>query len=98
MRRGAAACVTGLGPCPRWADCVKQWRTRERDERWSLYFFYRNGDVSFMFQFSEIKAGDRGFTDPARAQFPQFLYDYASRPYGLQWDSEGRLLTNASAH
>ena len=35
----------------------------ERDERWSLYFFYRNGDVTFMFQFSEVKAGDRGFQD-----------------------------------
>lgn len=27
----------------------------ERDERWSLYFFYRNGGVTFMFQFSEVK-------------------------------------------
>ncbi len=29
----------------------------ERDERWSLYFFYRNGAVTFMIQFSEIKPG-----------------------------------------
>ena len=39
----------------------------ERDERWSLYFFYRNGDVTFMFQFSEVKEADRGITDPERA-------------------------------
>jgi hypothetical protein len=60
----------------------------ERDERWSLYFFYRNGDVTFMIQFSEIKSPDRGFTDPTRADFPTLLYDYASRPYGVQWDDE----------
>jgi catechol 2,3-dioxygenase-like lactoylglutathione lyase family enzyme len=58
----------------------------ERDERWSLYFFYRNGDVTFMFQFSEIKASERGFSDPERAAYSSLLYDYASRPYGLQWD------------
>jgi hypothetical protein len=57
----------------------------ERDERWSLYFFYRNGDVTFMIQFSEIKAESRGFTDPARKDFPRHLYDYASRPYGIQF-------------
>ncbi|HKG24135.1 MAG TPA: VOC family protein, partial [Thermomicrobiales bacterium] len=60
----------------------------ERDERWSLYFFYRNGEVTFMIQFSEIKPTDRGFTAPARSDFPTLLYDYASRPYGLQWDEE----------
>ena len=54
----------------------------ERDERWSLYCFYRNGDVTFMLQFSEVKADDRGFHDPSRSDFPAFLYDYASRPYG----------------
>lgn len=58
----------------------------ERDERWSLYFFYRNGDVTFMIQFSEIKPADRGFTDPERTDYSSLLYDYASRPYGLQWD------------
>ncbi|HEY7033171.1 MAG TPA: VOC family protein [Thermomicrobiales bacterium] len=61
----------------------------ERDERWSLYFFYRNGDVTFMIQFSEIKNADRGFADPIRAGSSSLLYDYASRPYGLQWDEEG---------
>lgn len=58
----------------------------ERDERWSLYFFYRNGDVTFMFQFSEIKSTDRGITDPARADFASYLFDYAKRPYGVQWE------------
>jgi hypothetical protein len=60
----------------------------ERDERWSLYGFYRNGDVTFMIQFSEVKAEWRGITDPARADFATHLYDYASRPYGLQWDED----------
>lgn len=60
----------------------------ERDERWSLYFFYRNGDVTFMIQLSEIKPDSRGITDAARADFPRFLYDYASRPYGLQFEVE----------
>jgi catechol 2,3-dioxygenase-like lactoylglutathione lyase family enzyme len=61
----------------------------ERDERWSLYFQYRNDDVTFMIQFSEIKAESRGFTDPERASFPDLLYDYASRPYGIQFPDEG---------
>lgn len=60
----------------------------ERDERWSLYFFYRNGDVTFMIQLSEIKPESRGITAPARADFPRYLYDYASRPYGLQFSEE----------
>lgn len=57
----------------------------ERDERWSLYFFYRNGDVTLMIQLSQIKVSERGITDPARADFPTLLYDYASRPYGEQF-------------
>ena len=61
----------------------------ERDERWSLYCFYRNGDVTFMIQLSEVKATDRGISDPARRDFGSFLYDYASRPYGLQFDETG---------
>jgi catechol 2,3-dioxygenase-like lactoylglutathione lyase family enzyme len=59
----------------------------ERDERWSLYCFYRNGDVTFMLQFSEVKPADRGFHDPERSGFAGFLYDYASRPYGHQFGS-----------
>jgi hypothetical protein len=58
----------------------------ERDERWSLYFFYRNGDVTLMFQFSEVKAADRGINDPERSDFAHYLYDYAKRPYGVQWE------------
>jgi catechol 2,3-dioxygenase-like lactoylglutathione lyase family enzyme len=60
----------------------------ERDERWSLYFHYRNGDVNFMIQFSEIKATSRGFTDPDRAGYASYLYDYCSRPYGVQFLEE----------
>lgn len=56
----------------------------ERHERWSLYCFYRNGDVTFMIQLSEVKPAARGFTDPARSDFASFLYDYASQPYGRQ--------------
>lgn len=59
----------------------------ERDERWSLYFFYRNGAVTFMIQFSQIKDAESGFRDPARADFPSQLYDYARRPYGVEWES-----------
>ena len=64
----------------------------ERDERWSLYFFYRNGDVTLMIQFSEIKPDERGFAASERSDFAEYLYDYASRPYGLQWDESGNLL------
>lgn len=56
----------------------------DRDERWSLYFHYQNGDVRFMIQFSEIKQQERGFTTPEQKEFAHYLYDYASRPYGLQ--------------
>ena len=60
----------------------------DRDERWSLYFFYRNGDVTFMIQFSEVKERWRGFTTPEKKAFADHLYDYASRPYGLRFDGE----------
>ena len=69
---------------------VSDFTLLERDERWSLYFFYRNGDVTFMIQFSEIKSAERGFRDPARAGFAGLMYDYASRPYGVQWDRRTR--------
>jgi hypothetical protein len=39
-----------------------------------------------MIQFSEIKPESRGFTDEARKDFPTMLYDYASRPYGAQFE------------
>ena len=56
----------------------------ERHERWSLYCFYRNGDVTFMIQLSAVKPASRGFHDATRADFPAYLYDYASQPYGRQ--------------
>jgi hypothetical protein len=68
----------------------------ERDERWSLYFFYRNGGTTLMFQFSEIKQADRGFGTSERADYSSLLYDYASRPYGLQWDEHGVLTKGAN--
>jgi hypothetical protein len=37
-----------------------------------------------MLQLSGIKPSERGFADPARADFPAYLFDYASRPYGRQ--------------
>lgn len=61
----------------------------ERDERWSLYFFYRNGDVTFMIQFSEVKEDERGYDDRHPPAFARYLYDYTSRPYGLVFDSKG---------
>jgi hypothetical protein len=63
----------------------------ERDERWSLYFFYKNGDVTLMFQFSEVKEADRGITNPERADFASYLYDYAKRPYGIDWELQAAL-------
>lgn len=60
----------------------------DRDERWSLYFFYKNGDVTFMIQFSEVKPDWRGFLNPEDKAFADHLYDYASRPYGLQFGQE----------
>jgi len=56
----------------------------ERAERWSLYFRYRNGDVSFLIQLSEIKAEERGFADPAQAT--NLLYDYSRRRYGVRFE------------
>ena len=58
----------------------------ERDERWSLYFFYRNGEVTLMFQFSEVKPEHQGITIRDRADFARFLYDYAKKPYGIDWE------------
>jgi catechol 2,3-dioxygenase-like lactoylglutathione lyase family enzyme len=60
----------------------------ERDERWSLYVHYRNGDVTFMIQFSEVKEAERGFRTPEQKAFADYLYDYASRPYGVVFDRD----------
>ncbi len=55
----------------------------ERDERWSLYFFYQNGDVRMMIQLSEIKREQRGFPDPHR--FTDLMYDYTRHRYGVRF-------------
>jgi catechol 2,3-dioxygenase-like lactoylglutathione lyase family enzyme len=59
---------------------VSDFTLLERQERWSLYGYYRNGDVEFMIQLSEIRDGWRGFDDPAA--ITDFLYDYAGQRYG----------------
>lgn len=56
----------------------------ERDERWSLYFFYQNGDARFMIQLSQIKDGYRGFADPHR--FSDLMYDYGRGRYGVRFE------------
>jgi hypothetical protein len=56
----------------------------ERDERWSLYFFYQNGDVRFMIQLSQIKDDYRGFADPRR--FTDLMYDYSRGRYGVRFE------------
>lgn len=56
----------------------------ERDERWSLYCHYRNGDITLMIQLSEIRAGFRGFADPER--FAGRMYDYLRGRYGVRFD------------
>ena len=55
----------------------------ERDERWSLYFFYENGDVKFMIQLSQVKDDYRGFTNPR--WFTDLMYDYARGRYGIRF-------------
>ena len=56
----------------------------ERDERWSLYFFYQNGDARFMIQLSQIKEDYRGFTNPH--QFSDRMYDYSRGHYGVRFE------------
>jgi len=58
----------------------------ERDERWSLYFFYQNGDARFMIQLSQIKERYRGFEDPRR--FANLMFDYSRRPYGVRFEED----------
>jgi len=60
----------------------------ERDERWSLYFFYDNGDIRFMIQLSQIKESDRGFADPHR--FTDLMYDYSRGQYGVRFGNRAR--------
>ena len=58
----------------------------ERDERWSLYFFYQNGDARFMIQLSQIKERYRGFEDPRR--FANLMFDYSRRSYGVRFEED----------
>jgi len=58
----------------------------ERNERWSLYCHYRNGDTRLMIQLSEIKAEDRGFVDPQ--SFTDHMYDYLSGRYGVRFEGK----------
>jgi catechol 2,3-dioxygenase-like lactoylglutathione lyase family enzyme len=62
------------------AALVSDFTLLERQERWSLYGHYRNGDVNFMIQLSEIREGWKGFDDPASVT--EHLYDYSARRYG----------------
>jgi hypothetical protein len=56
----------------------------ERNERWSLYCHYRNGDTRLMIQLSEIKPEDRGFENPNH--FTDHMYDYLSGRYGVRFE------------
>lgn len=65
-------------------DLRSDYMVLERDERWSLYFFYQNGDARFMIQLSQIKDGYRGFADPR--QFSDLMYDYGRGRYGVRFE------------
>lgn len=67
-------------------DVSSDYMLLERDERWSLYFFYQNGDVRMMIQLSEIKGQHRGFRDPRR--FTDLMFDYGRDRYGVRFDEE----------
>jgi hypothetical protein len=56
----------------------------ERNERWSLYCHYRNGDTRLMIQLSEIKPENRGFANPQH--FTNKMYDYLSGRYGVRFE------------
>lgn len=66
------------------ADLSTDFTLLERQERWSLYGYYRNGDVEFMIQLSEIRDGWKGFDDPA--SITDNLYDYSGQRYGKRLD------------
>lgn len=58
----------------------------ERNERWSLYCHYHNGDTRLMIQISEIKPERRGFINPHH--FADHMYDYLSGRYGVRFEDE----------
>ena len=62
------------------SELVSDFTLLERQERWSLYGHYRNGDVTFMIQLSEIREGWTGLHDPE--QYTNYLYDYSGQRYG----------------
>ncbi|MCO5178320.1 MAG: VOC family protein [Thermomicrobiales bacterium] len=62
------------------AALVSDFTLLERQERWSLYGHYQNGDVNFMIQLSEIRDGWRGFAEPQ--EITDYLYDYSGQQYG----------------
>lgn len=68
------------------AELVSDFTLLERQERWSLYGHYRNGDVNFMIQLSEIREGSRGLRDPA--SFTDHLFDYGAQRYGKRLDED----------
>ncbi len=63
-----------------YRELMSDFTLLERQERWSLYGHYRNGDVTFMIQLSEIRDGWKGFADPAA--ITDWLYDYSGQRYG----------------
>ncbi|HEV7235721.1 MAG TPA: VOC family protein [Ktedonobacteraceae bacterium] len=67
----------------------------ERNERWSLYCHYRNGDTSLMIQLSEIKPENRGFANPRH--FSDHMYDYLSGRYGVRFPEEPEKLMGDDA-
>ncbi|WP_165423237.1 VOC family protein [Ktedonosporobacter rubrisoli] len=60
----------------------------ERNERWSLYCHYRNGETRLMIQISEIKQEYRGFADPHH--FTDKMYNYLSGRYGVRFEEDKR--------
>lgn len=63
-----------------YQQMVSDFTLLERQERWSLYGHYRNGDTNFMIQLSEIREGWNGFDDPT--SITNYLYDYSGQRYG----------------
>lgn len=62
------------------AELYSDFTLLERQERWSLYGYYRNGATTFMIQLSEIREGWNGFDDPE--SITGYLYDYSGQRYG----------------
>lgn len=62
------------------AQLVSDFTLLERQERWSLYGHYQNGDTNFMIQLSEIREGWKGLNEPE--EITNYLYDYSGQRYG----------------